>query len=921
LRKSWLQANEREFELALRADYYKEEKYQGNKPVLTDKHVIIVDEASMMELGNMDYFTTESLKSGAKIVYVGDNNQLSAVGYSGAFKKIVQVAGSENLEESRRQTNPLHQEATKLLSQYKIREALDIYKKEGNIIIDADKVESRDRLIKDFVDEFLKTSAHLNKDNLAAIRNSLICTYSNGEAEKLNREARSLLKEAGVIKGREQKIQVGGKYLALARGEQIVFTRNFNRLGTWGIYNGEVGTILKISDPDELGYAKIAVMVNKANGREEGIIIDTAKYTKGGLFDYGYAVTAHKLQGSSVDQSFVLHDSCVGYEAFNVMMSRHRLSVKLYANEKALIDALYEGLDLDIEKGRTRYELEEKEADLMHLGLVKISSKRINNSFARDYIGIRESEEGKYLKGYIEANKRVVEIIQTISMWQQKEFRQSGIKPEFWEHELWNEFNDERKVRDGYARGITKRYEEFADLITQTEMNYATILKQAETCESTKYQINNINTQLHLESTNYKNLVSGILNDNLVQAQQSYKNLKLEIAENYGKIQDSHQEIEELKEDEQDLRSAIDIEANYRKVLMPAYLSRIYREEPSEVLLKYETMVESYGLEKAASMIEDNPKMLGRLKGFGIGRFSLSSLRDDAKANIENLGKRLTSYSRSSDMEQELSSELAAKKFSEKIGLLEAEIERLKSLLPSTLDEHFIDKVGSFLVGNKDGKTGIPLSLKDLRESEEFAAVYIKNVQAEVENETIEVTDLPKNKGVTEQVIQFKEEKQTPEQVQVGIEARQIVKGRKVQAAIDIEANNDKGGKQELTEKTVLKRGYVTNHAAGASEIAQKGEQVQVPIGLNQETELPEIQVENVDVTNVEKSSNKELSGSNRLETDRELKHTEHLSIEENKAAEVQEAKVVRPEELKKQKTDANPTAVNDNKPHKKTRC
>jgi Ti-type conjugative transfer relaxase TraA len=842
-RKSWLEANEREFELALRADYYKEEKYQGNKQVLTDKHVIIVDEASMMELGNMDYFTSEVLKSGAKIVYIGDNNQLSAVGYCGAFKKIVQVATSENLEESRRQKNLLHQEATKLLSQYKIREALAIYKKEGNIIINADKVESRDRLIKDFVDEFLKKSAHLNKDNLAAIRDSLICTYSNGEAEKLNREVRSLLKEAGVIKGREHKVQIGGKYLELGRGEQIVFTRNFNRLGKSGIYNGEVGTILKISDPDELGHVKIAITVNKANGKREGIIIDTARYTQGNLFDYGYAVTAHKLQGSSVDQLFVLHDSCVGYEAFNVMMTRHRSNVKLYANEKTLIDALYEGLDLDIEKGRTRYELEEKEADLALLGLVKISSKRTNNSFASDYIGIRESEEGKYLKGYIEANKRVVEIIQTISMWQQKEFRQSGVKPEFWEHESWNEFNDERKVRNQYARGITKRYEEFADLITQTGMNYATILKQAENLESNKYQINNINTQLHLESTNYKNLVSGILNDDLVQAQHNYNNLKLEIAENYGKIQDSHQEIEELKEDEQDLRSAIDIEANYRKVLMPAYLSRIYREEPSEVLSKYETMVESCGIEKAANMIEDNPKILGRLKGFGIGRFSLSSLRDDAKANIENLGKRLTAYSRSSAMEQELSLELADKKFSEKIGLLEHEIERLKSLLPSTLDERFIDKVGSFLGCNKDSKMGIPLNLKDLRESEEFEAVYIKNVQAEVENEAIEVTDLHENKGVTEPVIQFKKENQKPEQVQV----------------------------------------------------------------------------ENTIITNPDKSSNKELSGSNRLETDRGLKHTEHLSIEENKVTEVQEAKVaVKAEELKKPEANLSTTPANNNKPDKK---
>ena len=64
-------------------------------------------------------------------------------------------------------------------------------------------------------------------------------------------------------------------------------------------------------------------------------------------------------------------------------------------------------------------------------------------------------------------------------------------------------------------------------------------------------------------------------------------------------------------------------------------------------------------------------------------------------------------------------------------------------------------------------------------------------------NETIEITDLPENKGEIEPAAQFKEENQKPEQVQVGIEANQVVKGRKVQAAIDIEANNDKGANEE----------------------------------------------------------------------------------------------------------------------------
>lgn len=70
---------------------------------------------------------------------------------------------------------------------------------------------------------------------------------------------------------------------------------------------------------------------------------------------------------------------------------------------------------------------------------------------------------------------------------------------------------------------------------------------------------------------------------------------------------------------------------------MPAYLSRMYREDASEVLAKNRTMIAEYGLERAVSMIEAKPTMIGKLKGLGMGSFSISSARDDAEANIEIL--------------------------------------------------------------------------------------------------------------------------------------------------------------------------------------------------------------------------------------------------------------------------------------------
>ena len=65
-RKEWLKAQGKEFDLVLRGDYYKEDLYKDNDPSLTKKHVMIVDEASMVELANMDYLVSEARLGGLK---------------------------------------------------------------------------------------------------------------------------------------------------------------------------------------------------------------------------------------------------------------------------------------------------------------------------------------------------------------------------------------------------------------------------------------------------------------------------------------------------------------------------------------------------------------------------------------------------------------------------------------------------------------------------------------------------------------------------------------------------------------------------------------------------------------------------------------------------------------------------------------
>ncbi|MDR0774819.1 MAG: MobA/MobL family protein [Rickettsia sp.] len=146
LRKEWQEAKGQTFELMLRSDYYKEIEYQPQGRIetslslyqnisreLDDKTILIIDEASMVELANMDYLLSTVLKSGSKAIIVGDNNQFAAVGMAGAFKKICTVVKVSTLTEVMRHkhqddwTMRLQRQATKLMGLYKIEKALEIY--------------------------------------------------------------------------------------------------------------------------------------------------------------------------------------------------------------------------------------------------------------------------------------------------------------------------------------------------------------------------------------------------------------------------------------------------------------------------------------------------------------------------------------------------------------------------------------------------------------------------------------------------------------------------------------------------------------------------------------------------------------------------------------------------------------------------
>lgn len=122
---------EANFKIDLSSKYYEEEEYLKSigcdsifnfmrQDVLDSKTVLIVDEASMIELANMDYLSHEVLRAKAKLVLVGDNNQFTAVGMTGAFNKARKIAGGVKLSEVRRQKRLEYRQATEAMGRFEM---------------------------------------------------------------------------------------------------------------------------------------------------------------------------------------------------------------------------------------------------------------------------------------------------------------------------------------------------------------------------------------------------------------------------------------------------------------------------------------------------------------------------------------------------------------------------------------------------------------------------------------------------------------------------------------------------------------------------------------------------------------------------------------------------------------------------------
>jgi hypothetical protein len=276
--------------------------------------VFIIDEASMVDVDTLNFFLNVLSKKECKLILVGDVNQLPAIHGKGAFMKVVELCGAITLTEVRRQLDPTHCNATKLIANYDLKQALEIYEK-TDVFRFSTKTIVNDYII-DYVPDYKKDF----------ISKHVVTSYTNKDVNFLNKAIHKKLLEIGLLKN-EVTIQLSKtKEIQLSIGDQIIFTENNYK---FKFTNGQIGRVGNITYNNEENYAIIQVLQKFDDPTP--IYVDTRTYPH---IKLGYAHTAYKLQGSTYKTVKVVSNQYMKYEVFNTVMTRHTDKLNFYFDEK-----------------------------------------------------------------------------------------------------------------------------------------------------------------------------------------------------------------------------------------------------------------------------------------------------------------------------------------------------------------------------------------------------------------------------------------------------------------------------------------------------------------------------------------------------------------------------------------------------------
>ncbi|MEU4454748.1 MobF family relaxase [Nocardioides sp. NPDC023903] len=271
--------------------------------------LVILDEATLADTATLDEVTGIAAAAGAKVLLVGDWAQLQSVDAGGAFAMLAATRNDvAELTEIHRFTHDWERAASVDLRAGRI-EAITAYA-------------HHDRL-RDGTTDNMREAAYA----------AWISDQTNGLATILVADSTETM-HALNVRARAQRVITGqttaSREVALASGEPastgdlVITRRNDRRLRTPGgvwVRNGDRWRIDKVNKDGSL-------TVSRQNGHAATLTLPSVYVAE--HVDLGYAITAHRAQGVTVDTAHALVSASTTKESLYVSMTRGRRSNNAY---------------------------------------------------------------------------------------------------------------------------------------------------------------------------------------------------------------------------------------------------------------------------------------------------------------------------------------------------------------------------------------------------------------------------------------------------------------------------------------------------------------------------------------------------------------------------------------------------------------
>jgi hypothetical protein len=284
--------------------------YPRGRTELRRDQLVIIDEATLADTRTLDHITAAAASAGAKVLLVGDWAQLPSVGAGGAFAMLAEArTDTPELVDVHRFTREWEKTATLALRIGDI-DVIDTYISHG-------------RIHEGTTEDMIDTAYAAWRTDIGNGLDSILITQSTDAMHQLNTQARADRILAGTTQaGREAHLAGDAR---ASTGDVVITRRNDRKIrdlrGNW-VRNGERWRVIDARSDGTLH-------VQRPGQRVGASVVLPAGYVTEHV-ELGYAVTAHRAQGLTVDTSHTLATTSTTRENLYVAMTRGRESNTCY---------------------------------------------------------------------------------------------------------------------------------------------------------------------------------------------------------------------------------------------------------------------------------------------------------------------------------------------------------------------------------------------------------------------------------------------------------------------------------------------------------------------------------------------------------------------------------------------------------------